>query len=268
MQLAKQFVIGLLVIGMLLAPMQVSAAQQAQPPSTQNPTLCNGCGGGGGGGGYSRPYSPPLVGPASPSTFSTSVANGVASSSVTAQNHFNSTSRYTASDFTAMATSLQTFFNEMDATGATASLQTWILANSTLFTTNPSYTVVQSAYLSLNNSGTAVTVSESYFINSITGTPLTLRQQFFTAVQQHGLSYVHSQIVANLNALATIAMNRVHGGNLYRACCGPCSAPWIGIAAAYAGIAALAITGPVGWGIGAVAAFAGVGSLFGLLNGC
>lgn len=269
----KQFLVGLLVIGILLSPLQVSAQQQQEPevqPNTINPVqpppgcppTCYG------GGGYHAVYTPPLVGPASPTTFSVSVANGVASSSVTAQNHFNTTSRFTASDFTAMATSLQTFFNEMDATGATNTLQAWILAHSILFTTNPSYTVVQSAYLSLNKSGAAVTVSQSYFINSITGTPLATRQQFFTNVQQHGLAYVHSQLVANLHALATIAMNRVNGGNLYRACCGPCTIPWAGIFAAYAGIAALAISGPVGWGIGAAAGFLGVGSMFGLLNGC
>lgn len=261
MQLAKQFVVGLLAIGMLLAPLQVSAQQQHPPPVQCQPPLC----GGGGGGGYHAAYVPPLTGPGSPSSFSTSVANGVASSSVTAQNHFNSTSRYTASDYTAMATSLQTFFNEMDATGATATTQAWILANNTLFTTNPSYSTVQAAYVALNKSGTAVAVSESNFINSITGTPLTLRQQFFTNVQQYGLAYVHSQIVANLNSLAALALTRAHGGYLIQV---DCKIPWVGIGAAYFGIAALAISGPVGWGIGAVAAFAGTGSLFGLLGGC
>jgi hypothetical protein len=66
-------------------------------------------------------------------------------------------------------------------------------------------------------------------------------------------------------SVAAQAITRVNGGYLYRV---NCQIPWVGIGAAYFTIAALAISGPVGWGIGAVAAFAGVGSLFGLLGGC
>ena len=207
---------------------------------------------------YHAPYAPPIKGLASPSTFSTSVANGVSSTSVTAQNHYKTSGRFQSSDYTAMATSLQTFFNEENSTGFTASFQTWILNNKALFTTNPTLAQVEAAYSALNTSGEAVAIPESTFVNNILDTSLTIRSEFYSYVQADGLEYIHSQIIATLRTLATEALNSQHGGVFVLA---DCQIPWVSIGAAYLGIAALAISGPVGWAIGAAAAFGGLGGL-------
>jgi hypothetical protein len=221
---------------------------------------------GGGGGGYRSPYVPPISGgPATPGSFSTSVANTMTSVSVTAQGHLNSSSTLLASDYTAMATALQTFVNEEDSTGFTATIQTWLLANSALFTTTPTAAQIQAAYTGLNKSGTAVTVTEADFVSALQATPLAQRQKFISLVQANGLDYFYDGLISNLHQLAADAMNMRHGGVYLQA---ECLIPWAGIGASYFGIVALAVSGPVGWTIGAVAAVVAIGSQFGLFGGC
>ena len=59
----KQFVVGLVVIGLLFSP--VAYSQQQKNPTQCQPPICGG-GGGGGGTGYHAAYVPPLTGPTSP----------------------------------------------------------------------------------------------------------------------------------------------------------------------------------------------------------
>jgi len=277
---AGLLIAGLALLGMLskvrirkqfltcLVALCLSFAASAQEQQSKPQPLCIYTSCGGNGGGYQGNYTPPLAGgPGSPGSFSVSVANGVASSSVTAQNHVNTTSRYTAADYTAMATSMGTFFSEMDATGSTATLQSWILTHSSLFLSNPTSQEVMAAYTALNRAGYAVAVSESTFVNAVVSVPLTTRRDFYDKVRQYGLKYIHAQIVSNLHALASMTANQ-GTSNFYRVALPMCQVPWIGIGAAYFGIASLAISGPVGWGIGAVATFVGTGSLFELFGGC
>lgn len=219
--------------------------------------------GGGGFVGYHVAYTPPITkGPSSPSSFSTSVANGLSSASYTAQGHYNSTGSLQSSDYTALATSAQTFFSEMDSTGATATIQSWILSNQELFTTNPTEAQLEAAFTALNASGSALVVPESTFINYILNVPLADRQEFLSYVEADGLDYIHSQVVAELNTLAGEAMNMRHGGAVMLA---GCHVPWATIAGFYIGIAALAVTGPVGWAMGAASIAIGMG---GAIGGC
>jgi polyphosphate kinase len=78
---------------------------------------------------------------------------------------------------------------------------------------------LQAAYSSLNASGIAVTVSEANFVTSIQSTPLAQRQQFISTVKANGLDYFYAQVVANLQQLATEAMNARHGGIYLQAEC-------------------------------------------------
>ncbi|MGD0402060.1 MAG: hypothetical protein ABSB66_02600 [Candidatus Acidiferrales bacterium] len=117
---SKQFITMLLAIGLLFVPaLQAQQKSQSATPQagTPAPVLGNG------------PPPPnsggyPLAGgPIAPSSFSTAVANSTVSVAVTAQQHLVSSGTLLASDYTALATSLQTFFAEMDSTGLTATMQ-------------------------------------------------------------------------------------------------------------------------------------------------
>lgn len=97
--------------------------------------------------------------------------------------------------------------------------------------------------------------------------PFEVRQQFYSAVQQHGLDYVNQQVIAALQSAANEAMLRAMGNSRLRtAAFGACTgAPWLTIAGFYFGIVALAVSGPVGWAIAAGGIAVGGA---GLLTGC
>ncbi|MGD0402059.1 MAG: hypothetical protein ABSB66_02595 [Candidatus Acidiferrales bacterium] len=133
-----------------------------------------------------------------------------------------------------------------------------------MFTTDPSTSVVQAAYSALEAKG-AVALSESQFVSAIQSVPLATRQQFYSIVNTNGLAYYHAQMIVNLQTLATEVAS-MHNGAIYLTA--GCHVPIVAIGAAYFGIVALAVTGPVGWAIGAIAAVSGRASLFGLLGGC
>jgi hypothetical protein len=258
MRVRKQFLTIILTAGLLFAP-ALQAQQSAKPQvGTPAPVLGNGPPPPNGSG------YPIAGGPTVPSGFSTAVVSSLQTVAVTAQQHLVSNGTLLASDYTALATSLQTFFAEMDSTGLTATMQSWILSNSALFTTEPSTSVVQAAYSVLEAKG-GVVVSESQFVSSIQNEPLASRQQFYSIVQTNGLAYFHAQMIANLQTLASEAV-LMHNGVGYVTV--GCRAPIIGLGAGYVGVAALAILPPVGVVLGAVAVVVGLASLFGLFGGC
>jgi hypothetical protein len=166
-----------------------------------------------------------------------------------------------SADVASAATAMQSAFANMDETGYTVKLQTWILANPALFTTqNPTTAELETAYASL--SGTGVVETYAQFVQSVTGATLDVRQAFIAAVQTSGLDYVHSQIISAMNATAA-SSELIHrnGGHLVRAEMGT---SWWAVAAEYVAIvgvsmAVIAAAGPVVIGIGvAGAAFGAV----------
>jgi hypothetical protein len=198
-----------------------------------------------------------------------------------------------ASDATALSTALQLQFANWDEVGFTTNIQNWILANVALYTTaTPTTAELQAGYQQLVNIGVNATYSQ--YVNSILSQTLAVRQSFISLVQTKGLKNVHSMIVAELTNYAKTAEkvdSRNHltysSAHLKNACedlldsrtargehygfhntglvlvgNGP---PWLTIAGLYLGIVALAVSGPVGWGIAAAGlAIGGAG----LMSGC
>ena len=142
MNIAKQFLSGLVVVGMLCLPLMNARAQQnGKAPTPPPPLPCETCGGGGGG------YVP--TAPSVPSTVSTAVMNQTQSVATNMQVHLNS-GKFLESDATALATALQLSFANWAETGFTAILQNWILANAPLYTTAiPTAQQLQAAYQQL-----------------------------------------------------------------------------------------------------------------------
>lgn len=203
---AQQFLAGLLMMGVAFIP-----AVQAQQQSSQAPNVrpAPGGPGGTGGGGYSGV-------PAPPTTLSTATFQTAKQKMVTLQVQAAAGHGLKAADVASAATALQNVFANMDETGYTAKVQAWVLANPTLFTTqNPTTAELQTAYASLG--GTGITETYAQFVQRITGASLDTRQMFITQVQTNGLDYVHSQIIAAMNATANSAdLLHQNGGHLVR----------------------------------------------------
>jgi hypothetical protein len=105
------------------------------------------------------------------------------------------------SDFSAAATSMQSYFANSDETGFTANMQTWILANPTLFKTeNPSAAQLQAGFAQLQSLG--LTSSYNSYVQTLTGDPLADREAFFSFVQTSGLKAYHANLVSSLNVLS------------------------------------------------------------------
>jgi hypothetical protein len=203
---AKQFLSMFMMAGLLFVPaLQAQQDQQAHPQNVPVPPP----GGGVTGGGYGSVPKPPT-------TLATSVFQVAQSKMVTLQKEAV-VGTLKSADVASASTALQNVFANMDETGYTVKLQSWILANADLFTTqNPTTAQLETAYATF--SGTGVTETYSQFVQRITGVPLNVRQAFITAVQQSGLDYVHSQILSAMNATASMAqINRLNGGHLIQA---------------------------------------------------
>jgi hypothetical protein len=97
--------------------------------------------------------------------------------------------------------------------------------------------------------------------------PIEVRDEFARALSEHGLPYIHKQIVRSLYAHAELAANRGNGGRFAHACCGPCAVPWLSIGSLYLSIVAVAITGPAGVVVALTYATIAIGGV-GLLTGC
>lgn len=299
MQTIKQFLVGLVVIGLLVSPLQ---AQEATQP------LCiyTSCGTGGG-----NPIVTP--GPAVPSNISTGAIQNAQSVSKTVQGHVN-IGRITSSDYVALSTSMKSVFLDWRNNAFTDHIANWLMLPSTqaLYTTAvPTAAQLQAGYNTLVQN-TGIAVSYQQYQNSILGQPLATRQAFINIVKAHGLHYLHDKIIAQLNLNASFAANwEQNGANLYHASYDvrrgrlqntcfdevpddgnadgegamltplgrslmpvayqilltgtTATPPWISIAGLYLTVVALAVSGPVGWGIAAAgAALTGVG----LVSGC
>jgi hypothetical protein len=287
MNIAKQFLSGLVVIGMLFLPiLDVRAQQKSKVPQPLLP--CETCGGELGGG-----YVPPSI----PPTINTSVAQQTQIVATNVQAHIY-LGHFYPTDAASFATALQFQFANWDEVGFTTILQNWILTNSALYTTTPTSQQLQTGYNALVSLGINVTYSQ--YANTILGQPLTVRQQFIQLVKTYGLKVLHATIVQELQAEAAVASRvlpklqtasarfkntcdilnpdmgagyktfkgipQLQGVGFLLVGSGP---PWLTIAGLYLGIVALAIGtlagGPVAWGI--AAAGVAIGGA-GLLMGC
>jgi hypothetical protein len=146
-----------------------------------------------------------------------------------------------ATDYASLASALEAQFSNFEETGLTSSVAKWIVENRM----------------------TEAVLREPEFSQ----VPLDVREKFIEAFGEHGLPYIHQQIVKSLYAHAELAASRANGGHFARACCGPCRVPWLSIAGLYLTIVGLALTGPPGLILGLTYITAGMGGLA-LLTGC
>jgi hypothetical protein len=225
---AKQFLIILLAIGMTLLPAVADAQQQSGAKPNVQPV-----GGGGGVGGY----RPPNV----PQSLSLAVVQTMQAKMVTLNNKLQNNT-VTPSDYAAASTSVQAYFANSDETGWTANLQTWIIANESLFTTDPTTAQLQAGYAALQQVGVVSTYGQ--YVQTITGVSLADRQAFWTQVKTSGLAAYHAGLISELNTLSA-QLSRRGGGMVLLAGC----EFNLHVAGLYLGIVALAVAGPVGVGI-------------------
>jgi hypothetical protein len=155
-------------------------------------------------------------GPVVPSSVSTSVAQVASNSAITLQNHY-AAGTVTASDFASAASAIQSMFANDNETGFTANMQTYILANASLFETNPTQAQLNSAYASVQKLGSTLTLTQ--FESAFTSSTLSERQAFFSSVQTNGLQYVFGEVVTELQQTAAHYQNNSHGGRLVFAEC-------------------------------------------------
>jgi len=143
---------------------------------------------------------------------------------------------YTAIQVSTVATTLNSVFANFADSGYTASLQAWILANPTLFTTNPTTAELTALYNTLHAGGS--TLTQAQVDNYILNIPLADRQLMYSTVQTNGLTYLHTQIVTALNSYAaTVEQIRRTGGAFQLA---KVSVPWLNIGLEYVAIASVA----------------------------
>lgn len=227
---AKQFLSLLLAIGITLLP-AVANAQQQQSGAKPNVQPVGGGGGVGGG------YRPPNV----PQSLSLAVVQTMQAKMVALNNKLQNNT-VTPSDYAAAATSAQAYFANSDETGWTANLQTWIISNESLFTTDPTTAQLQAGYAALQQVGVVSTYGQ--YVQTITGVSLSDRQAFWTQVKTSGLASYHAGLISELNTLSA-QLSRRGGGMILLAGC----EFNLHVAGLYLGIVALAVTGPVGVGI-------------------
>lgn len=241
--IAKQFLSMLLAIGMLFLP-AIANAQQQHGGAKPNVQPIGVPGGGGGG------YRPPTV----PQSLSLAVVQTMQAKMVSLNNKLQSNT-VTASDYAAASTAAQAYFANSDETGWTANLQSWIIANESLFTTDPTTAQLQAGYAALQNIGVVSTYGQ--YVQTITGVSLSDRQAFWTQVDTSGLASYHAGVISELNTLSA-QITRQNGGLMIQVGC----EFNLHVAGLYLGIVALAVSGPVGWGIAAAGLALGGASLF------
>jgi hypothetical protein len=259
--LKKVLSIGVMA-ALLLVAVPPSFAQQGSKPQLGTP-LPNqppvGTGGGGGGAGSL---------PAIPSGISAGVAQSATQTFVSAQTAAGSAGYYTAVQVSAVATTFQDVFANMTSAGYTAQIQTWILANPSLFgATNPTTAELDSAYAVYQKSGGALTLAQ--WDNSILSIPIANRQAMFAAVQTYGLAYLHTQMVAALNAYAAAVQNMSRNGGIFRLAQAK-TVPWLGLSLEYISIVAVSMAVVAGAAPLAIAFGAGMAIAGGiqLICGC
>jgi hypothetical protein len=168
--------------------------------------------------------------------------------------------KVTSSDFSTAATTFQIVFANWDEAGYTIMLQSYVLNNESLFLNGPTSAQIQAGWKTLV-ANTKAAISESQYTNLIQGVTVTERQELLNTIKSQGLKYLHSQVVSELQTLSAAAA-RNPGAILVLA---KCAVPWLTLVGLYVGIAALAVSGPVGWGMAAGALAAGGA---GVLSGC
>lgn len=189
-------------------------------------------------------------GPVPPKNLSLAVAKTLQSKMLTLNNKLQA-HQASSADYAAAATAAQAYFSNSDEVGWTGILQSWILNNSSLFTTvSPTQAQLKAGYATLTNAGAVVTYNQ--YVQEITGDPLADREAFLSFVQTYGLSAVHTEIVSQLNVMSAQVATRHNGGIILHA--NKWTFTW-GAVGLYLGIVGLACTGPVGVAI----AIAGLG---------
>lgn len=193
-------------------------------------------------------------GPVVPGSLSVAVVQTMQAKALILQTKMQTNSQ-TAADYASLASATESYFANSNETGWTKTLQTWILANPTLFTSNPTTNELEAGYASLEKAGVKTTYGA--YANSILAVPLATRQAFLNTVKTKGLTAYHAQIVSELNVLA--AQTRDH----FSYQLAECRAPYLSGAGLYLGIVALCVAGPIGVGIAVAGLAFGAAGLFG-----
>lgn len=223
-----------LLVTVMLSFTPVSLAQQQKTTTATQPTQdtarCpTGCTGGG-----------PTGFPAPPPSLSTGVFQVAQQKSEVVENEaVTSPSQIQATDVAAMATAVQSAFANMNDTGWTAKLQTWILNNTALFTSpNPSQAQMTSAYDTLVSQG-GIKETLAQFEAGILSLPTADRTLFVNQVQSGGLTSVHTLIVQAMNEFAAQVQSiQAHHGLMNASFL---NNPWWGIGAEYLAIVGVAM---------------------------
>jgi hypothetical protein len=213
---------------LLLTTVVPTRAQEQQNPIRIGPPECPpACGGG-------SKMVPPV-------NLSVAVAQNFQSKMLTLNNKLQA-HQATSATYAAAASAAQAYFANSVEVGWTNIMQRWILANTDLFTGNPTVTQLHQGYNELVAAGAVVTYNQ--YVQMIESDPLTDREEFLAFVQTYGLSAVHTSIVNQLNVLAADLTNR-HNGSAGTIQVNKWSFTW-GAVGLYMGIVGLACTGPVG----------------------
>lgn len=225
----KQFVAGLVVLGLLFVPFEVARAQQLQQNTVRQATS------------------------AVPSAAVTKEGLSVFRNLYYKQ----SQGRAVASDWASAATAARMMFANWDETGFTDSLQSFILANGE---SELSAGQLHSAFVRLSAAGMPQSEQEftQQYQNSIAG-----REKFVSQIRTSGLRGLHAQIVQALSERA-LAMSRAGDPRLQLAQTAGTCAVLFGMLAEYLAFVALAAaeTGPVALAIAAIGALSGLISLY------
>jgi hypothetical protein len=220
MQKATAVVVMAFLLLLVVPPSWGQQQKAAAPP----PVQCLDC----------SPHPGNLVPPAS---VSVAVAQVAQSKFVTLQNHIVA-STVTSADLSAAASALESMFANDNETGFTAAMQTYYLANSALFETNPTQAQINTAYAWVQQNGGKLTLTQ--FQSAFTSSTLSDRQAFFSAVQTHGLEWVFSQFVTMLQQTVARLQKNGNGGSLVFADC-PNAGFDLRVGGLYLGIVALSI---------------------------
>jgi hypothetical protein len=208
----KQFVTMFLTIGLFFAPaLQAQQSQTATPQNVPVPVQGNG----------PTPPSTPSIsynGSLSvPSGVSLAVAQTEQSAMVNLSNKVNANTA-TSSDYASAATATQAMFGNFNETGFTAAIQAFIVANETLFTTNPTTAQLTYAYNQAKAAGSSLTLAQ--FENFMLSSTLAERQALYTAAQQGQLQATFNEVVTELQGLSASLRHGSNGANYILAGCG------------------------------------------------
>jgi len=160
------------------------------------------------------PVKPPTGSLVVPAAVSLAVVQTTASAMLTLSNHITA-GHATSADYASAATASQAMFANFDEAAFSQNIVAFVLANETLFTTNPTTAQLQYAYNNAVSAGSVLTFAQ--FESAILSSTLSDRETMYTDLSTGGVASLDQMFAAAVSGLQGLsaAMQRQKNGAIY-----------------------------------------------------